>query len=108
MAGTWKEQRESLESELSAIGAALPTAPSEFTVRLPPAIGENTGLALLDARSIVATMRDIEAEDLVNFESLAAASADEYGLSQHFASIADQIRLRIGVAESHLDILSLD
>lgn len=108
MSGTWREQRESLAEELARLAATiLPSPEAGKTIPLPPALEVGREIAHEASRRIVETMRDIENADLELYEALALALAGEPLLSQQLGSIAEGARLRIKIAESHLDLLAL-
>lgn len=106
LAATWREQRDNLAPELSAIAAALPAAATELPVFSPPELSSADVPDATNPKAALEAIRKIEADDLALFEALIEASTDD-AWSRRLASVAEGIRLRLGVADDHLDLLSL-
>ena len=107
MAHTWHEQREGLAKELAAIPSGLSPATEGMEVALPAPFGPDPDLPFENAAAIVETMKRIEDEDSAFFEALADSLVALPETSQQLSSIAERARLRVRVAESHLDLLAL-
>ena len=105
MAGAWREQRESLTSELSAILPLLGN--SAAVLELPPLLDTKQGLPSAGGHQAVEEMKTIETDDLALYLALAAANLAQPSLAQQFDSIAARVKLRIGIADSHLDLHAL-
>ncbi|HUX36593.1 MAG TPA: hypothetical protein VMV44_01705 [Rectinemataceae bacterium] len=108
MSGTWREQREGLAEELSRLATAFPPFLDAGKIAMPPPIIPRQDIALESSRTIVEVMRDIENEDLDLYAALAQAIEGEPNLAQQLSSIAERAKLRIKIAESHLDLLALE
>lgn len=105
MAGAWREQREGLTNELATILPLLGT--SAQPLELPPPLDPKLGLPSENGHRVVEAMKAIEMDDLALYLALATANLAQPNLAQQFDSIAARVKLRIGIANSHLDLLSL-
>ena len=106
MAAAWREQRENLSRELAGIALSEADA-SPSQIELPPDLDPALVFSPGNLRRTVEAMKALELDDLALFKAMAQARWQNPTRAQQFETIASSAKLRIGIADSHLDLLSL-